>query len=72
MVLQAAQEWLTVEGVPFTSKDVENDPGAGAEVAAKLKKAGMQTGGVPVTDVAGTIIKGFDRRAIEQALQAMR
>lgn len=66
------KKWLTAEGVPFTSKDVENDPGAGAEVAAKLKKAGMQTGGVPVTDVAGTIIKGFDRRAIEQALQAVR
>jgi glutaredoxin len=64
------KKWLTTEGVPFTSKDVENDPGAGAEVAAKLKKAGMQPGGVPVVDVAGVMIKGFDQRAIEQALRA--
>ena len=66
------QSWLTSEGIPFVTKDVENDPGAGAEVAAKLKNAGMQPGGVPVTDVAGTIIKGFDQRAIEQALNALR
>ena len=69
---KSLQKWLTAEGIPFVTKDVENDPGAGAEVAAKLKKAGMQPGGVPVTDVAGTIIKGFDQRAIEQALSALR
>ncbi len=66
------QKWLTKEGVPFITKDVENDPGAGAEVAAKLKKAGMQPGGVPVVDVAGVMIKGFDQRAIEQALRTPR
>lgn len=66
------QSWLTSEGIPFVTKDVENDLGAGAEVAAKLKLAGMQPGGVPVTDVAGTIIKGFDQRAIEEALKALR
>ena len=69
---KSLQKWLTAEGIPFITKDVENDPGAGAEVAAKLKKAGMQPGGVPVTDVAGTIIKGFDQRSIEQALRALR
>jgi glutaredoxin len=69
---KSLKKWLTAEGVPFTTKDVENDPGAGAEVAAKLKKAGMQPGGVPVIDIAGTMIKGFDQRAIEQALRAPR
>jgi glutaredoxin len=63
------KRWLKTEGIPFTNKDVENDPGAGSEVAAKLKKAGMQPGGVPVVDVRGTMIKGFDQQAIERALR---
>jgi glutaredoxin len=63
------KRWLKTEGIPFTNKDVENDPGAGAEVATKLKKVGMQPGGVPVVDVRGTMIKGFDQRAIERALR---
>ena len=41
-------------------------------MSAKLKKAGMQAGGVPVIDVAGTMIHGFNQPAIEQALQAMK
>ena len=68
---KAVKAWLKSEGIPFVSKDIEEEPAAAAEMSAKLKKAGMQAGGVPVIDVAGTMIHGFNQPAIERALQAM-
>ena len=69
---KSLKSWLTSEGIPFQSKDIEQDPGASAEMAAKLKKAGMRAGGIPVVDVAGTMIQGFNKMAIERALKAIK
>ena len=63
--------WLSDQNVPFESKDIEVDPAASQEMIAKLKNAGMQPGGVPVTDVAGTMIKGFNQAKISAALKGL-
>lgn len=64
------KRWLDKRGVKYAAKDIEVDPKAGAELQAKLKKAGMQAGGVPVTDIKGTLIKGFAKARIAAALEA--
>ena len=60
-----AKEFLNEKQVAFDDVDVSND-----EVAAKelVEKSGQQ--GVPVLDIDGKIIVGFDPVAIEEALKA--
>ncbi len=61
------KEWLDSLGVQYTSKDIEVDPANKAEL---LEKVGEGFRGVPVTDINGTIIHGFDRPKIQEALKA--
>ena len=55
--------FLEEKKVPFTNVDVGSDR-AGLE--EMMKKSGQM--GVPVTDVDGAVIVGFDRDAIARAL----
>ena len=58
-------QWLDKLGVSYEEKDIEADEQARDEL---LSKNGGQFQGVPVTDVAGTIILGFDRPKLQEAL----
>ena len=58
-----AKEFLAENNVEFESKDVASDETARAEL---VQKSGQM--GVPVLDIDGTIIVGFDKEAIKQAL----
>lgn len=58
-----AKEYLGVKGVPFKDVNVQEDTAAAAEM---VQKSGQM--GVPVLDINGTIIVGFDREAIDTAL----
>lgn len=60
-----AKNYLKQLDVEFVEKDVEQDPSAGVEA---VQKSGQM--GVPVIDIAGTIIVGFDKPAIDHALTA--
>ena len=51
---------LTSNGVSFLDKDIEKDAGAREEMEAKMSKAGVAAGGVPVIDFCGRIIKGYN------------
>lgn len=51
-------QWLDKLGIPFIAKDIEADQEAHDELMNKL---GGDFRGVPVTDVAGDLILGFDR-----------
>lgn len=65
-------EYLTLKHVPFVEKDLEQDPGAREDMLARAKKAGVPESrlqGVPILSVKGHIITGFDRAAIDRALQ---
>lgn len=59
-----ARAYFNQKGIPYIEKDVERDPVAGRE--AMMKSGG--SGGVPVIDIDGTIIQGFDVMGIERAL----
>ena len=61
----AAKDYFDKLGVKYTDKDVEDDPKAGAEAVEK-----SQQRGIPVIDIAGDIIIGFDRPRIDAALKA--
>jgi glutaredoxin len=64
-----ARAWFTERNIPFTDLDVERDHDARAEVSRKCREQGSSfNGGVPVLDVNGKIIDGFDIPAIKIAL----
>lgn len=58
------KEFLTEKGVEFESFDVSADTEKAKEM---IDKSGQR--GVPVVDINGKIIVGFDRDAIEAALE---
>lgn len=60
-VCKVAAEFMRKEGIPFVERDVEKEPGAQQEVACKALKAKVRVSGVPVLDVAGELLLGFDR-----------
>lgn len=59
-------QWLDKLGIPYISKDVEADKDAYEEL---IKKNGGSYSGVPVTDIAGDIILGFDRPKLQDAIK---
>ena len=60
-------QWLDRLGVPYVAKDIEADQAAHDELMAKING---DFRGVPVTDVAGDIILGFDRPKLQEAIKA--
>lgn len=61
----AAKDYLDKKGVAYTEKDVESDP----KIAEEAMKVSGQTG-IPVLNIDGQIIIGFDRPRIDAALAA--
>jgi len=58
-----AKAFLTEQGVSYTEVNVAANPAAAQEMIAKSGQMG-----VPVLDIGGTLIVGFDKKAIERAL----
>lgn len=67
-VCSKAQAYFEREGIEYVAKDIEKDPGAQAELAAKAKAAGVPMGSVPMIDVGGELLRGFDIKRIETLL----
>jgi glutaredoxin 3 len=63
----ATKDYLTKLGVSYTEKNVDSDP----EIAREAVTKSGQTG-IPVLDVDGTIIIGFDRPKIDTALKSSK
>lgn len=59
------EQWLDHIGVKFVTKNIEEDKEAYDELMAKV---GGDFRGVPVTDVAGDIVLGFDRPKLQAAI----
>lgn len=59
----AAKEYLDSKGIEYTERNVEEDPEYAQEAVEKSKQMG-----IPVIDIDGTIIVGFDRPKIDAAL----
>jgi glutaredoxin len=63
-----AARYLRRKGIPYVEKDVEKDPAAQREMQAKLAKNGLRGGSIPVIDVHGKVMVGFNPADIEAAL----
>ena len=67
-----ARKWFQGKGIAFVEKDVHADPVAAAEVAALGKAQGLAESylsSVPLINVKGKILVGFDPRQVEAALK---
>jgi glutaredoxin-like YruB-family protein len=60
----AAKRYFDSKDIAYTVKDVEEDVAFAQEA---VQKSGQM--GIPVIDIDGTIIVGFDRPKIDAALQ---
>ncbi|MFA7201411.1 MAG: glutaredoxin domain-containing protein [Candidatus Paceibacterota bacterium] len=60
-----AKAYLDEKKVSYKEVNVQEDDAAAAEM---IRKSGQM--GVPVLDIDGKIIVGFDRGAIDEALQS--
>ncbi len=58
-----AKEYFRERGIKFTEYDINKDPARGKEMVKKSDQDG-----VPVIDIDGTIVIGFDMEEIEKAL----
>ncbi len=58
------KEYLKQHGIEFKDINVAEDRAAAAEM---IEKSGQN--GVPVTDIGGKIIVGFDKPALKQILK---
>ena len=60
-----AKSYLESKNIPYTEKNIEEDKAAYDELMGKIEGNFM---GVPVIDLKGEIILGFDRPKIDAAL----
>jgi glutaredoxin len=67
-----AARYLQSKGVPYVMKDIEETPGAAAEMREKLARTGQHGGSIPVIDVRGQILVGFSPGMVDQALARAR
>lgn len=62
-----AKQYFQKLGVEFEERNIESDHTFATEA---VEKSGQM--GIPVIDIDGTIIIGFDRPKIDEALQARK
>ena len=59
------KQYLSKKGIAYVEKNIEEDKEAHKEL---LEKINGNYVGVPVTDIAGTIVLGFDRHRIDDLI----
>jgi glutaredoxin len=67
-----AAAYLKSKGVPYVMKDIEETPGAQAEMRDKLTRTGQRGGSIPVIDVRGQVLVGFSPGSLDRALAKAR
>jgi glutaredoxin len=63
-----AARYFRRKGVPFVEKDIEKEPAARSEMLTKARAQGVSTSGIPVLDVKGTMLGGFNESTVERLL----
>lgn len=66
---EAARAYLRQRGIPFVEKNVQSDPAAARELAAKAARKGVPSNVVPILDVNGELVVGLDTRKLERLLR---
>jgi len=64
-----AEAYLRSRGIEFVARDIEHDPGAREEMQRAAASAGIPTTSIPIIDFRGTIMRGFDREAIDRLIR---
>jgi len=62
---KAARQYLVTNLIPFTAKDIENDPSAARELQQKASRFGIPADRVPILDVRGRLLVGYDRTRLD-------
>jgi glutaredoxin len=65
-----AARYLRSKGIAYVEKDVEKDPSAAREMQQKLAQNGLRSGSIPVIDVRGKVMVGFNPHEVDSALGA--
>jgi glutaredoxin len=65
---RSAREYMASHKIPYADKDIEKDPAAARELADKAAKMGIPTDRIPIIDVRGRLLLGFDRERVEALL----
>jgi len=65
---KAARKYLGERKIPFAERDVERDPVAARELADKGARLGVATDRVPILEVRGRLLVGFDPVRLEALL----
>ena len=63
-----AARYLRGKGIAFVEKDVEKASGAAREMQQKLARSGQRSGSIPVIDVRGKVLVGFNPQEVDGAL----
>ncbi|MCX7959241.1 MAG: hypothetical protein N3B13_09360 [Deltaproteobacteria bacterium] len=63
------RKYLRAKGVPYVEKDIEKDESARNEMISKLRGSGLKGSGVPVIDLYGEIIVGFNKELLENKIK---
>jgi glutaredoxin len=65
---RTARQYFSERKIPFADKDIEQDAAAARELGEKASKMGIPTDRVPVLDVRGRLLLGFDQARVEALL----
>ena len=69
-VCKKARRFMKSEGLAFVEKDVETDKAAARELQEKCERAKVPMGGVPIIDVGGALMRGFDPQRLMSMLKS--
>ena len=65
-----AEAYLKSKHVNYVEKDIEADSSAAQEMNGKLQRSGLRGGSIPVLDVRGRVMVGFNPHEVDEALGA--
>jgi glutaredoxin len=65
---KAAKQYLAKRHIPYAYRDIEGDPAAARELQAKAARLGVPADRVPILDVRGRLLLGFDANRLEAML----
>ncbi len=65
---KSARSYLRERRIPFADKDIERDPAAARELREKAGRLGVPADRVPILDVRGRLLIGFDKARLEALL----
>jgi glutaredoxin 3 len=65
---KAARQYLSERKIPFADKDIERDANAARELREKAARLGVPADRIPILDVRGRLLIGFEKSRLEALL----